>query len=133
MLLRHHKANPRPQYGSKHKAICRDGYNSQAIFIERQSDVTAAWDIFMPASMPVVDTLKSKYANISAVGALYRIGNFFFGMSSVSSVIGQALLSRTLLASLERSSFITDWLERTRVALLTSTIILTVGRVVCRF
>ena len=43
--------------------------------------------------------LKSRYANISAVGALYITGNFFLGMSSVSSVTGQVLMSTTLLAS----------------------------------
>jgi len=43
--------------------------------------------------------LKSRYANISAVGALYITGNFFLGMSSVSSVTGHVLMSTTLLAS----------------------------------
>lgn len=55
--------------------------------------VTAACDILIPASIPVVDTLKSKYANISAVGARYATGNFFFGISSVSSIIGHDLIS----------------------------------------
>ena len=42
---------------------------------------------------------KSRYDNISAVGALYITGNFFLGMSSVSSVIGHVLMSTTMLAS----------------------------------
>jgi hypothetical protein len=33
------------------------------------SAVVEEWDILMPANMPVVETEKSKYANISAVGA----------------------------------------------------------------
>lgn len=35
-----------------------------------------------PAKMPVVDTLKSRYANISGVGGLYIWGLFFLGRSS---------------------------------------------------
>jgi hypothetical protein len=101
--------------------------------MDLHSEVTAAWDILMPASIPVVDTLKSRYANISAVGALYITGNFFLGMSSVSSVTGHVLMSTTLLASLDLSSLITFWLESTSTDLLTSTIIRTVGSVVCRF
>lgn len=126
----YHKAKPKPQYGSKHKAICRLGYNSQANFIDRHSEVTAACDIFIPANIPVVETLKSKYANISAVGALYNIGNFFFGISSVSNITGHDLISQTLLASFDLNSFITAWDDKIITDLLTSTIILTVGRVV---
>jgi len=56
-LLRHHKANPKPQYGSKHNAICLDGYSSHANFMDLHNDVTAAWDILIPANIPVVETL----------------------------------------------------------------------------
>lgn len=77
--------------------------------------------------------LKSRYANISAVGALYIIGSFFLGMSSVSSVIGHDLMSTTLLASFDRSNLITFAFESTKTDLLTSTIIRTVGSVVWRF
>jgi hypothetical protein len=37
--------------------MCLEGYSSQASFMDLHSDVTAAWDILMPASIPVVDTL----------------------------------------------------------------------------
>lgn len=37
---------------------------------------------FTPVSMPVVETLKSRYANISGVGGLYNWGNLFLGKSS---------------------------------------------------
>lgn len=40
--------------------MCLDGYNSQANFIDLHREVTAAWDIFIPASIPVVDTLQTK-------------------------------------------------------------------------
>lgn len=106
-LNTYHKANPRPQYGSKHKAICLLGYSSHANFILLHKFVTAACDILIPANMPVVETLKSRYASISAVGALYTTGNFFLGMSSVSRIIGQDFMSTTLLASLDRRSLIT--------------------------
>lgn len=43
--------------------------------------------------------LKSRYASISAVGALYMAVNFFLGMSSVSNVTGHDFISTTLLAS----------------------------------
>ena len=39
-------------------------------FILRHKDVAPAWETLMPANMPVVDTLKSRYAIISGVGAL---------------------------------------------------------------
>lgn len=45
---------------------------------------------------------------------------------------GHDLMSTTLLASFERSSFITAWMESTRTDFETSTIIRTVGRVVWR-
>ena len=31
--LRHHSANPRPQYGSRQSATCREGYSSHCSFI----------------------------------------------------------------------------------------------------
>ena len=65
------------------------------------------WDILIPASMPVVDTLKSRYATSSAVGALYMPGSLRRASSSVSSVTGHDLMSTTLLASLDFSSLIT--------------------------
>lgn len=91
--MTYHKAKPSPQYGSRHSAICRLGYSSQANFMLLQRFVTAACDILIPANIPVVDTLKSRYANISAVGARYATGNFFFGISSVSSIIGHDFIS----------------------------------------
>lgn len=40
------------------------------------------YSTFTPVSMPVVETLKSRYANISGVGGLYSWGNLFLGKSS---------------------------------------------------
>lgn len=40
------------------------------------------YSTFTPVSIPVVETLKSRYANISGVGGLYNWGNFFLGKSS---------------------------------------------------
>ena len=93
------------------------------------------------------------------MGALYTPGSFFLFKSSVSKVGGQDLMSTTLLASLDFNSLITPRLERTcnskeknvyfhgknaiflvfsvksitMADLETSTIILTVGNVVCKF
>jgi hypothetical protein len=40
-----------------------------------------------PAKIPVVDTLKSKYASTSGEGGLKMLATFFFGMSSVKQKI----------------------------------------------
>lgn len=37
-----------------------------------------------PAKIPVVDTLKSRYASTSGEGGLKMLATFFFGMSSVN-------------------------------------------------
>lgn len=44
-LARHHNTKPRPQYGSKQMAIWREEYSSHCSFTERQSALTAAWEI----------------------------------------------------------------------------------------
>lgn len=44
-LARHHKTKPRPQYGSRQMAIWREEYSSHCSFMERQSALTAAWEI----------------------------------------------------------------------------------------
>lgn len=49
--------------------------------IQRES-LSPAHSTFTPVSMPVVETLKSRYANISGVGGLYSWGNLFLGKSS---------------------------------------------------
>lgn len=41
--------------------MCREGYSSHANFIDRHSDVTAACDILIPASIPVVLTLRIEH------------------------------------------------------------------------
>ena len=87
--LRHQRAKPRPQYGSRHSATCLDGYSSHWSFMALHSAVVEACDILMPASMPVVETEKSRKASISAVGARYTPGSFDLRTSSVSSVAGQ--------------------------------------------
>ena len=52
-----------------------------------------------PERTPVVDTLKSRYAISSDVGALYGLSSFFRGMSSVSMMGGMVLGSRRAAAS----------------------------------
>ena len=80
--------------------------------------------------MPVVDTLKSKYAIISGVGALYDEINFFFGKSSVGNIGGQDLGSITVCASFDFNNFNKDVDDKIATDLLTCTIIFTVGNVV---
>ena len=40
-LLRHHKAKPSPEYGSRQRATTRDGYSSHCSLIARQKNDAA--------------------------------------------------------------------------------------------
>lgn len=51
---------------------------------------------FTPAKIPVVDTLKSKYASTSGDGGLKMLTTFFFGMSSVEAVTPMLTLLQAL-------------------------------------
>jgi len=44
-LLRHHKAKPSPEYGSRHSATTRDGYSSHCSLTARHRNEAAACDI----------------------------------------------------------------------------------------
>lgn len=65
---------------------------------------------FTPANIPVVDTLKSKYASRSGDGGLKMLATFFFGMSSVEPetpvmlMLLQALIGRKETGFIPRES-----------------------------
>lgn len=87
--------------------------------MERHKALVAACDILTPAKIPVVDTLKSKYASTSGEGGLKMLATFFFGMSSVSRMVGQVLTSTAAAASLDLSSRVMACVLRTHADLLT--------------
>jgi len=45
-LLRHHKAKPSPEYGSRQRATTREGYSSHCSLIARQRNDAAECDIY---------------------------------------------------------------------------------------
>lgn len=76
--------------------------------IQRES-LSPAHSTFTPVSMPVVETLKSRYANISGVGGLYSWGNLFLGKSS-------AMKKKTTLISIRHigtwKSLLFNWFAK---------------------
>lgn len=45
--------------------------------------ILSCYCTFTPANIPVVDTLKSKYANVSGDVGLKTLASFFLGISSI--------------------------------------------------
>lgn len=88
--------------------------------------------MFTPLNLPHVDTLKSKQA-VESKGEFAIEDNFRFGLSSISKIGGHVFGSIETAASRDFNNLIIDCIERTMTLFETSTIILTVGRVVIKF
>lgn len=56
---------------------------NMSIYKEIKYNNLSRYPTFTPANIPVVDTLKSKYANISGDVGLKILASFFLGISSI--------------------------------------------------